>query len=241
MVMRRAVTVLACLVSWALLAPQAIAEPGPDVPPGTEGSTDAPPAAAPGPPPDDGRVPSAPPSMTKTPDGWTLTVSSKDETMMPVPPLTTALSSRAYIVGGIFSGHLEGPGEPRGILEVGYQIGCGIDMSTSNGVTLTGSVGMTTSLGTTGPFLAPPTGFLPILSFPVSGGIAVALKPGYVNIVPVDKMEFKGNQPWVMISNFHVKVDGCVGQSFIRAFATMTRRTEQSDAILSWMGVTKAV
>ena len=29
------------------------------------------------------------------------------------------------------------------MLEVGYQIGCGIDMSTSNGVTLTGTVGMT--------------------------------------------------------------------------------------------------
>ncbi|MDT5093492.1 MAG: hypothetical protein QOH60_2855 [Mycobacterium sp.] len=161
--------------------------------------------------------------------------------VLPVPPLTTALSSRAYLVGGTFMGQLEGSGEGKGILEVGYQIGCGIDMSTSNGVTLTGSAGMTTSLGTTGPFLGAPTGFLPILSFPVSGGIAVALKPGYVNIVPVDKLEFEGNKPWVMISNFQVKIDGCVGQSFIRAFATMTHKTKQSDAILQWMGVTKAV
>ena len=33
-----------------------------------------------------------------------------------------------------------------GTLEVGYQIGCGIDMSTSNGVSLTGTAGISPSI-----------------------------------------------------------------------------------------------
>ena len=44
-----------------------------------------------------------------------------------------------------------------------------------------------------------------------------------------------------MISNFHVKIDGCVGQSFIRSYVTMTQETEQSDSVLSWLGVTKTL
>jgi hypothetical protein len=89
------------------------------------------------------------------------------------------------------------------VLEVGYQIGCGIDMSSSNGVTLTGTAGFTAGIGlTTGA-----AGAIPTFLAPVSGGIAVGLKPGIVNIVPVNKKEFKGAEPWVMISNFHVKID----------------------------------
>jgi hypothetical protein len=32
-----------------------------------------------------------------------------------------------------------------------------------------------------------------------------------------------------------------VGQSFIRFYAVLTRRTDQSDVVLSYVGVTKAV
>jgi MspA len=242
MVSNRITAILACLLVGVASAPPAHSEPESDatvVDAAVE--SDETTELAAGDSPHAGLIPSAEPATTKTPDGWTLTISSKDETMMPVQPLTTALSSRAYVVGGTFTGKLAGPGEPRGVLEVGYQVGCGIDMSTSNGVTLVGTTGMTPSLGTTGPFLGPPTGFLPILSFPVSGGISVGLKPGIVNIVPIDKMEFKGPEPWVMISNFQVKIDGCVGQSFIRSYATITRKTEQSDVVLSWLGATKTV
>ena len=83
-----------------------------------------------------------------------------------------------------------------------------------------------------------PTGLLPIVVVARSAGaITIGLKPGIVNIVPVDKKEFKGAEPWVMISNFHVKIDGCVGQSFIRSYVTLTRQTDESDAMLSWLGV----
>jgi hypothetical protein len=197
-------------------------------------------ASQPGPP-DDARMPSGDPATVTSPDGWTLTLGAKDESQVPVQPLTTAVSSREYLSSGIFFGSLVGPGEPRGVLEVGYEIGCGIDMSTSNGVTMAGSAGLSPTLGVTGPILGLPTGILPAISTPVNGVITVGLKPGLVVVVPVDKKSFKGPNPWVMISNFHVKIDGCVGQSFIRSYATLTRETDESDVVVSYAGVTKTV
>ena len=226
---RRAAVFAVCVVISATIAPSAGADP------------DSGPAAPGAVPPTDGRVPSGDPATVNTPDGWTLTLGAKDEMQIPVPPLTTATSSREYLVSGIFVGSLIGPEESRGVLEVGYEIGCGIDMSTSNGVTMAGSSGLTPSLGVSGPLGALPTAVLPVISTPVNGVITVGLKPGFVIIVPVDKKEFKSPNPWVMISNFHVKIDGCVGQSFIRSYATLTRQTDQSDVVLSYVGVTKTV
>jgi MspA len=228
-VLRRATVLAVCIVISAAIAPSAGADP------------DAAPAAPDATPPTDGRVPSGVPAIVNTPDGWSLTLGAKDESQIPVPPLTTAISSREYLASGTFSGSLAGPEEPRGVLEVGYEIGCGIDMSTSNGVTMAGSGGMTPSLGVSGPLGALPTAVLPVVSTPVNGVITVGLKPGIVIVVPIDKKEFKGANPWVMISNFHVKIDGCVGQSFIRSYATLTRQTDQSDVVLSYVGVTTSV
>ncbi|BBY59879.1 hypothetical protein MSAR_30150 [Mycolicibacterium sarraceniae] len=195
------------------------------------------------PPVDDGKVMSSPPAATKSPDGWTLTISAKDEIQMPSAPLTTAISSREYIVSGVFNGALDGPSDvPRGVFEVGYQIGCGIDMSTSNGVALTGTVGGNASLGYFGLDFSNTMadGLTPGIGGNVGGGITVGLKPGIINI-PVTKKEYKGDRPWLSISNFHVKIDGCVGESFIRSYATLSKSTDEGDAILSWYGVTKKI
>jgi hypothetical protein len=210
--------------------------------PSSGADPEAEPAGAAAVPPADGLVPSNPPATVTTPDGWTLGLGARDEMQVPVPPLTTAISSREYLSSGIFVASLIGPEPPRGELQVGYEIGCGIDMSTSNGVTMAGSQGLSPSLGFTEAF-TPTPGFsiLPILSAPTNGVLSVGLKPGLVVVVPVVKKEFKGPNPWVMISNFHVKIDGCVGQSFIRSYATLTRVTDQSDVVLSYVGVTKAV
>ena len=191
--------------------------------------------------PSNGHVPSAEPATVTTPDGWILTLGARDEMQIPVPPLTTAVSSREYLSSGTFTGSLIGPEEARGILEVGYEIGCGIDMSTSNGVTMAGGAGITPSIGTTAPLGGLPTAVLPVISTPVNGVITVGLKPGIVIVVPVDRKDFKSPEPWVMISNFHVKIDGCVGQSFIRSYATLTRQTDQSDVVLSYVGTTTTV
>ena len=222
-VVHRAAVVAACLVMSVTTAPATLADP--DVEPVAA-------AAAP----DDGQVPSSPPAILNTPDGWRLGLGAKDEAQVPVAPLTTAVSSREYLASGTFVGSLAGPEQPRGVLEVGYEIGCGIDMSTSNGVTMAGSAGIAPGIGF--PLAG---GFIPLVTTPFNGVITVGLKPGLVIVVPVDKKEFKGANPWVMISNFHVKIDGCVGESFIRSYATLSKSTDEGDAILSWYGVTKKI
>ncbi|WP_422750129.1 MspA family porin [Mycobacterium sp. WMMD1722] len=203
------------------------------------------PEAAP-PPAPDGAVVSTPPATIDTPDGWTLTLSAEDETQTAIPPLTTALSSREYVVGGTFRGALTGPEDvepPSGQIEVGYEIGCGIDMSTSNGVALTGTVGLNPSLGVIGTdVISPlPDGILPGIGGNIGGGITVGLKPGLINVVPVSEKEYTGAQPWLMVSNFRVKIDGCVGQSFIRSYALLTHETDMSEAVLAWYGTTKMI
>lgn len=248
-VLRGGTTVLAIggLLSCAL-AGTAGAQPEPD-----PVAVDAPAAPPPGPdglppppPVDEAHVESTPPAVTDTPDGWQLTLSAKDETQALIPPLTTALSSREYVVGGTYSGSLTGPDEgepPGGTLEVGYEIGCGIDMSTSNGVSLTGTVGLNPSLGIIGTdFISPlPDGIVPGLGGNIAGGVTVGLKPGLINVVPVTKKDYTGAEPWVMVSKFRVKIDGCVGESFIRSYAFLTRSTDQSEAVLAWYGVTKKI
>jgi hypothetical protein len=45
----------------------------------------------------------------------------------------------------------------------------------------------------------------------------------------------------VQIDNFRIKIDGCVGQSFIRSYATLAKSTDDGDGIRSWYGTTKTV
>ncbi len=191
-------------------------------------------------------IESAPPATTTAPDGWVLTVGAKDETLRNIAPLTTAISSRDYDVSGVFVGSLRGPdgaAPPHGVLEVGYQIGCGIDMSTSQGVTLTDSAGLTPSIGLGGIDVNSPLPEIlnPIVLAPFTSGVAIGLKPGIVNVVPVSKKEFTGADPWVSVSGFHVKIDGCVGESFIRSYAVLTHSTDQSESIRAYYGATRKV
>jgi hypothetical protein len=215
--------------------------PGPDIQPAAVAEAAAPPV-------DDGKVVSNPPETTKSPDGWTLTVGGKDETQLVIAPLTTAVSSREYEVGGTFTGSLRNPsGAPapaKGILEVGYQIGCGIDMSTGNGVLIGGSAGGNAGITTFGPLsvLNPnPTVLLPNAGVNVGGSIAVSLKPGVINVVPITKKPYASSDPWVWVSHQRIKIDGCVGQSFIRSFAALSKSTDEGDAIAAWYGATKTV
>lgn len=240
--LRRGITAIAITgVLGNVGAPLASAEPEPE----TEPVVAEMPAEA-APPPPEGAVESTPPAVTEAPDGWRLEMGAKDETQAPIPPLTTALSSREYVVGGTYEGLLTGPAEdepPEGTLEVGYEIGCGIDMSTSNGVSLTGTAGFSPSIGILGIDAVDTLdlGILPSVGGNIGGGITVGLKPGLINVVPVTKKKFTGAEPWVMVSNFRVKIDGCVGESFIRSYAYLTRSTDMSEAIVAWYGVTKHI
>ena len=233
----RASAALAVIASLSPAVP-ALADPGPGEPDMVAPVVTAAPAPV-----ADSRVASSPPS-TSTLEGVTLTISAKDETQTAVAPLTTAVSTREYVVGGVFTGSITGSAAPEGIFEVGYQIGCGIDMSTSGGVLIGGNVqaslGSDALLGGVGGFILPPVG---IVGSGVGANaiVGVNLKPGIINNVPVTKKTYKGAAPEAVVSNFRVKIDGCVGESFIRSYATLANSSAEAEDIVSWFGVTKVV
>ncbi len=156
-----------------------------------------------GPPPDNGIVGSDDPATITTPDGWVLTVAATNETQLPVAPLTTATSSREYLVGGTFTGTVTGGGKTKlagGTLEAGYQIGCGIELGQ---LRLIGQAGISTGTGTLFTAAIPNS-----VTFPLSGTIEIHPKPGQVTQVPVDKKTFKSAPVRVTLKDTHIKVDG---------------------------------
>jgi hypothetical protein len=89
---------------------------------------------------------------------------------------------------------------------------------------------------------------LPPIVIPIAGGgvgingtLGVNLKPGIINTVPVTKKAYKGAAPEVEVSMFRVRIDGCVGESFIRSYATLANSAAEIEDIVSWFGITKAV
>src|SRR5581483_9864213 len=213
-----------CMLAPIGTAPLALADPPPTDPPAV-------PAADAGPPPDTGAVASEVPGIAHTQDGRTLTVSAKDETQLPVAPLTTALSSRDWMVGGTFMGDVSGSVKG-GTLEAGYQIGCAIAMDK---IKLNGSIGIGTGNFFTGTGAAQlPTS----LTFPIQGQIEVEPRPGEVINVPVDKKAFKGTQSRVTLKDVHIKIDNCVGASSLRSYAVLTSSGTDSDDIVAYYGVT---
>ena len=194
-------------------------------------------SADPPPPPDTGAMPSSAPGVLDTPDGWHVTVAGANETLLPVAPLTTAVSSREYLVGGTFTGKVSGAGKTKltgGTLEAGTQIGCGIINDETE--------------------INPGISFTPGIRIPFTGsagdgslgtGISlqgkVYLKPGTVSIVPIDKKSFKATGTRVTVTGVRIKFDQCAGQSFIRTYATLTSSTDNTDDVVTYLGVTKTV
>lgn len=239
MLTRLAALTASCLLPLMAVAPQAVAQPAPPgpvapAPPAPVGAL-LPPGTNPPPPLDNGIVASSPPGVVVTPDGWTLSVMAGEETQLPVAPLTTAVSSREYLVGGTFGGDVTGSGSTEltgGTLEGGYQIGCGIELKQMR---LIGQVGAST----TGSTLVSP--LIDGISFPVTGVLEFHPRPGTVQTVTVNKKSFKKAPVRVTLKDIHIKIDGCLGQSFIRSYATMTSSSADNDDIVAYYGVTKAV
>jgi hypothetical protein len=228
MLHRFATAAAVCMLIPMGATPLASADPGDPAAPAVAD------AGAPPPPPpaDNGVVASEVPGIAKTPDGRTLTVAAKDETQLPVAPLTTSLSSRDWLVGGTFTGTTTGSVNG-GSLETGYQIGCGVEMDK---IKLNGSIGATLgngSLTTTGVSLPGS------ISFPIQGQVEVEPRPGTITNVVVDKKTFKGTSSRITLKDIHIKVDNCVGASSLRSYAVLTSSGTDADDIVAYYGVTK--
>lgn len=214
--------------------PIAAADPGTPPPPAPAAAEAVPvaDAAPPVPPLDTGVVASEAPGIAKTLDGRTITVAARDETQLPVAPLTTSLAARDWVVGGTFTGETTGS-VAGGTLEVGYQIGCSVEMDKVklNGG-LTGILG-NTNFGQSG-LILPPS-----LSVQAQGQIEVSPRPGTITNVPVNKKSFKGTAARITLRDIHIKVDNCVGASSLRSYAILTSSSTDDDDIVAYYGVTK--
>lgn len=231
--MRRLALTTAGLLLAVGTVPTALADPvaDPAAPPAAPGAAEVVPVTPP-PPVDTGAVASEVPGIAKTMDGRTLTVAAKDETQLPIAPLTTSLAARDWLVGGTFTGTTTGD-VAGGTLEVGYQIGCGVEMDKVklNGG-LTGVLG-NTNFGQAGAILPPS------LAIQAQGQFEVEPRPGTVTNVTADKKTFKGTSARVTVRDIHIKVDNCVGASSLRSYAILTSSSTDDDDIVAYYGVTK--
>jgi MspA len=217
-----------CIAIPVGAAPLAQADPPPPPDPAV-------PVNATNPLPPEGAVPSGPPGILDTPDGWHLEVVGANETQLPVAPLTTAITSREYLIAGTFTGKISGGGKTKltgGSMEAGEQIGCGIisdETEINPGASITPGIGI--------PFANND----PVFGAGISLQGKVYLKPGTVTTVALDKKSFKGTSTRITITGVRVKTDQCAGQSFIRSYATLTSSTDNTDDVITYLGVTKAV
>lgn len=239
-----------CLSIATATAPTGYADPPPDpvVAPAVADPVVAPTVADPAvvpagdatepPPMASGPVPSGRTGTLTTPEGLVLTVSASKESLDPVTALTDTPWSREYVVRGVFSGTASGPDSSNlqgGVLEAGYQIGCGITQQDLHSIS---------TLGVT-----PGTG-IPILDgslFPVFLGanaseqLRVVLEPGRVNNVSVTRKSFEGDWARVSVAGLRIRIDNCAGQSYIRSFAMFTSATDDNADVVTYLGVTRAV
>jgi hypothetical protein len=226
MLNRLAMLATVCIALPVGVAPLALADPPAPPDPAIM------PVNATNPLPPEGGVPSGPPGVLDTPDGWHLEVGGANETQLPVAPLTTAISSREYLIAGTFTGKITGGGKTKltgGSMEAGEQIGCGI---ISDETEINPGASITPGLSAIG---------LPSVSAGISLQGKVYLKPGTVTTVAIDKKSFKGTSTRITITGVRVKTDQCAGQSFIRSYATLTSSTDNTDDVITYLGVTKSV
>ncbi|MGD9619641.1 MAG: MspA family porin [Mycolicibacterium sp.] len=220
--------VLAAVWTMAFTTTPATAQPTPSPPDPVQQTQPLADPTVPVPPPG-AAVPSGAPAVLKTPDGWELTVQAKDETQEAVAPLTTAVSSREYLVSGTFTGSVAGDGSTEltgASLEAGYRIGCGI-------------IGGPVELRATGGAETVLNPFLEGLS--VTGEMKINLRPGTVTVLPVGQKKFTAGEGRISVSGLRIKVDSCVGQSFLQSYATLTSSTADTDDVVTYVGEIKAV
>ncbi|GJF08527.1 hypothetical protein NGTWS0302_21520 [Mycolicibacterium cyprinidarum] len=215
----------------AEVAPLADATPLPPGTPPADGVAVAD-ATTPAPPLDTGEVPSEAPVTAETLDGRTITVAAKDETQLPVAPLTTSLASRDWVVGGTFTGETTGS-VGGGTLEVGYQIGCAVELDRVNLYGGVDGILGDTNFGQSGLILPPSA------SLQLDGAFEVDALPGTVTTVNVSSKEFKGTSARVTLRDIHISVDGCVGSSTLRSYAVLTSSSADDDDIVAYYGVPK--
>lgn len=168
---------------------------------------------------------------TTTGDGWVLQVSKTEEVVNQVPNLAASKFSREGFVTYRAEASISGDGEAPvngAILETGYQVGCGIDVSSGLAVGLGMSIGPSVGISAVGPKADFGAGVTP--------NVSTTLKPGTITDVPFKKKDLANDRAGVSVKNVHLKVDGCMGPVSIRSYATFSTTSDSFDDTVATYG-----
>lgn len=162
-----------------------------------------------------------------TEDGWELRVSKTAEDVQRVPNLAATPFTREGFVTLSAAADISGEGrEPvnSGTLQLGYQIGCQVDVS--NGLT----VGISAAIGPNAMVTVAPTPGLSV------GGSALALpnmsttiKPGTINSITLGTKALAGAHGSISVDQIQIKIDACAGAVSLRSFAIVSISTATAD------------
>ncbi len=135
-----------------------------------------------------------------TDGGPTLVVGHRDEQIDKVPPLNASGTVRELFVSGVAYSSVDSGG---GELEVGYHVGCAVELTGSSG---RGSV-------TSGP-----------------GGFSVGVVPGQVADVELIKKKIESGVPGqVVYHDVHLVINGCIGPAVIRQYTQIQAKSNDID------------
>jgi hypothetical protein len=168
-----------------------------------------------------------------TDDGWHLSAALTSMTINSVPNMAATAFTREGFVTGKAIASIEGNGnEPvnSGMLVLGLQLGCQIDLSEGGSISGGGDAGVGLGLAsissddTTGPYAD------------INGNVSLNLLPGTITNVGLGTKSLKGRTGEIFVHDAHVKVDACGGPVSIRFFTTAKIDTDKSDDSVNTYG-----
>ncbi len=165
--------------------------------------------------------------VVSTEDGWELWISKTTEDVQRVPNLAETPFTREGFVSLSAAADIGGEGREAvnsGTLQLGYQIGCQIDVS--NGLTM----GLSAAIGPNVAVTVAPTPGVSV------GGSALALpsmsttiKPGTINSITLGTKPLAGPHGSISVDQIQIKIDACAGAVSLRSFAIVSISTATAD------------
>ncbi|TDZ86347.1 MspA [Mycobacteroides salmoniphilum] len=162
-----------------------------------------------------------------TDDGWHLSAALSRMAINSVPNMAATAFTREGFVTGKAAANIDGNGAipvNSGVLVMGLQLGCQIDLSEGGSVDVGADAGVSPGfsggsnlLAMVGPYAE------------VNGSISVNLLPGTIKNIVLGKKALKGRAGEIVVHDAHVKVDACGGPVSIRFFTTAMIDTDKSD------------
>lgn len=170
----------------------------------------------------------------KTDDGWKASVTSANEKIKRVRPLTDIQTTHEAFITLRGEATLTPPNAEaakasatKGELVTGFQIGCAINITA-----ITPSIGTQFGIGggAEGGISANPSGTLKISPTALMNlGLSVTLVPGSIQTVNLGKKTFDGGKVSTTVRQGHLTVSGCAGKVSVRSFATLSTSSKSAD------------